>query len=445
MTARPFLILFVGVALWATAAADLYAADRSKKQPVPSAAAQAEAMKIIKEMYGEEYTKATTSEKKQALAKTLLDKGITIRDDLPGKFVLLKLSREVATQGLDGLTAFRAVDAISETFEVDPAEMKADVLKRGAAHATTNLQHKRLMEVALPLVDVAVSEDNYVVAKDLCDFAVSEAQAAKALDARSRAIARGAEVEKVLAVLYEKAQSAAPMLSADPVNPAANTAYGKYLCFVKKDWDQGILMLALGDDPNLKALAQKELAELSPIQPEQLGDDWWDAVDKEDGFIKTQGQARAAYWYRKASPGLSGLKRAQVDKRLAALEQTSRSAEDERPIAKPEPLPEHTQWTVPFNSTSQEQRFQIVNEFNSQTGKMMQYKKPYMATVHHNGTKSVRAELVKFDYKTGDVVLKIFGDKKGEEFVRSFRYAALGKDDKKFLDSVKARLMGQSE
>jgi hypothetical protein len=447
---RHIALLFVLVAAWSAASPNLLAAGRNKKQPVPSADAQAQAMKIIKEMYGDEYKQATTLEKKQALAKTLFDKGITIRDDLPGKFVLLKLSREVATQALDGLTAFKAVDGISETFEVDPAEMKADVLKRGAAHATSNLHHQRLMEVAMPLVDVAISEDNFVVAKDLCDFAASEAQAANQSDARQRAIARGAEVETVLAAVYEKAQSAAPMLSADPINPAANADYGKYLCFVKKDWNQGILMLALGDDAKLKALAQQELDELSPTRPEQLGDNWWDAVDKEGEFVKGQGQARAAYWYRKALPELSGLRKAQVDKRLASVEQASAeqaapSATDETSATKPEPLSEHTQWTVPYTWTTQEQRTQVINQFNPQTGKMTQFNKPFTATVHHSGTKAVHAELMKFDYKSGNVVLKIFGDKKGEEFVRSFRYVALGKEDKKYLDQVKARLMGQSE
>jgi hypothetical protein len=446
MSTRLVRTLLLGIAVWTTAAAILHAGNRNKKQPVPTDAAQARAVKIIKEVYAAEYAKATSLEKKQALAKTLLDKGTSIRDDLAGKFVLLKSSREIATQGLDGLTAFRAVDAISETFEVDPAEMKAAVLKHGAAHATTKLHHKGLMEAAMPLVDVALSEDNYAVAKELCDFAANEAQAANESKARSLATARGTEVETVLAVLYEKAQNAAPLLSADPVNPAANAAYGKYLCFVKKDWDQGVLMLALGNDPKLKAIAQMELDELSPSGPEQLGDGWWAAVDNDAGIGKSQGQERAAYWYRRALPSLSGLRKDQITKRLATLDEQSFSlAAVEHSAEKAEPLPEHTTWTVPYTWTQQEQRFQSVNEFNPQTHQMTQYKKPYMATVHHSSTKSVHAELVKYDYKTGDVALKIFGEKKGDETVRNFRYAALGKDDKKYLDSVKIRLMAQSK
>jgi len=71
-------------------------------------------MKIVKEIYGDEYKKAESLAAKQAFAKTLLEKGRSTRDDLPGRFVLLKLSRDVATQGLDGLLAFQAVDALAE-------------------------------------------------------------------------------------------------------------------------------------------------------------------------------------------------------------------------------------------------------------------------------------------------------------------------------------------
>jgi hypothetical protein len=444
MAAHVARMLLTAVGLWTTASSVLLAGSGNKKQPVPSDEAQAKAMKIVKEVYGAEYAKAISVEAKQALAKTLLDEGKKMQDDLPGRFVLLKSSREIATQALDGLTAFQAVDAISETFEVDPAEMKAAVLKHGAAHATTNQQHKRLMEVALPLVDVAVTEDNYTVAKQLCDFAATEATAANESQVRSHAITRGADVDKVLAVLYEKAQSAAPMLNADPVNPAANAAYGKYLCFVKRDWDRGVLMLALGSDPSLKAVAQKELEELSPTQPDQLGDEWWDSVDKEDGVIKSQGQARAAYWYRKALPGLAGLRKEQITKRLDSLaKEPSPSAVATNLAPKENVLGEHAEWTVPYFWTEQVQRFETVNEFNPQSGQMKQYKRPFMATVHKHGTKTVKAKLVNYDYKAGNVVLKIFDEDKKIEVVRTFKYVALGKDDKKFLDSVRKQLIGQ--
>jgi hypothetical protein len=68
-----------------------------------------------------------------------------------------------------------------------------------------------------------------------------------------------------------------------------------------------------------------------------------------------------------------------------------------------------------------------------------------MATVRHNGSKTVHAKLVKYDYKAGTVVLKsIPSQENGEkEEVKSFRYAALGSDDKEYLAAVKQQLMKQ--
>lgn len=47
----------------------LLAESGNKKQPVPSEAAQAEAMKIVKEVFGSEYAKAESLAAKQALAR----------------------------------------------------------------------------------------------------------------------------------------------------------------------------------------------------------------------------------------------------------------------------------------------------------------------------------------------------------------------------------------
>lgn len=438
-------ILLAAASVWTFGAQLLVAENGNKKLPVPPEAAQAEAMKIIKEVYAAEYAKANTQAAKQALGKTLLQKARDTQDDLPGKFILLKLSRDISTQGLDGLTAFQAVDTMAKTFEIDPVEMKATVLKYGAAHAKVKQHHMPLMASALSLVDTAIAEDNYSVAKQLCDFAASEASLANEPETRSLAVKRGAEVEGVFAVLYEKAQSATAMLRAEPANPEANAAMGKYLCFVKGDWDNGILMLALGNDPSLKALAEKELDELAPKRPEYLGNGWWECSEKEAGTIQKRTRARAAYWYREALPGLSGLAKDVIQKRLDSLEERQATpviVEQKQAAPVQTSFPEHTSWTVPYAWSEQVQRWKSVIEY-APGGGHSERQIPYMATVHHHGTKTIHAKLVNYDYKTGTVVLKSIPDKdKGEtEEVKNFRYSALGEDDKKYLAAVKDRLI----
>jgi hypothetical protein len=445
-------ILLGTASLGVFGAPSLNAASGNKKLPVPPEAAQAESRKLVKDIFGTEYAKADTPAAKQALAKKLLESAKSTADDPSGKFVLLKLARDVATQALDGMTAFQAVDEISETFEVDPVEMKAAVLKQGATHATLVPHHKRLLEVAMSLVDPAITEDNYAVAKDLCDLAAGEARSIGDSQARTLATDRAKEVQEVLSALYEKSQNAAARLLADPVNPEANTAMGKYLCFVKGDWDHGILMLALCNDETLKSMAEQELID-SP-QPDHLGDAWWDLAEKEEGTIKRGTKARAAYWYRQAlsnaaGSGLTGLAKARVEKRLGSLaDQSAPSAVVEQPAEKqPEvQVGEHNSWTVPYTWSEQVKKYKTVDNYSPQTGHVDQ-RVPYMATVKHYEKKKIDARLVSFDYKTGNVVLKIIGEtkngKKEADVVRSFRYAALSDDDKKFLDSVRRQQTGQ--
>ena len=448
-------IFLAAAFLWIIAGQLLLAAGNDKKVPVPSKAEQAAAMKLVMEIYQAEFANAHSPAAKQALAKKLLAQAVSTHDDMPGRYVLLKLAREMATDGLDGLTAFQAIETMSDTFEIDPIEMKAAVLKEGAAHATVVEHHKCLMEVALSLVDAAIAEDNYSIAKQLCDLAASEATAANDTKNRDLATRRGLEVETVLAALYEKAQTAAAMLNTDPVNPQANTASGKYLCFDKGEWDRGVLMLALGNDAGLKAAAQMELDELSRVPPVQVGDSWWDYAEKENGTIKNQTRARAAVWYRKALPGLSGLMKARVEKRLSSLsEQPAPKADSSTEYQPSSPkyqssspkhdasLSEHTSWTVPYTWSEQVVRYKPAIEYSPQSGHS-QGMVPYTATVHHHGTKTVQASLVSYDSKTGNVVLKIKEDRTRNEVERSFRYAALGDDDKKYLDSVRTQQTGQ--
>ncbi len=70
-------------------------------------------------------------------------------------------------------------------------------------------------------------------------------------------------------------------------DPGANLTAGKYTCFSKGDWKKGLSMLAVGGDPLLRALAERDLK--GPATPEEkasLGDAW-----REAGAIQ-----RAVYW-----------------------------------------------------------------------------------------------------------------------------------------------------
>jgi hypothetical protein len=88
---------------------------------------------------------------------------------------------------------------------------------------------------------------------------------------------------------------------------------GKYLCFSKGNWEQGLPMLAQCDNEKARSLALRDLkgAETAKEQLE-LGDAWWDIC-----------KSRAVYWYEQALPSLSGLEKIAVEKKLANVQPNS--------------------------------------------------------------------------------------------------------------------------
>jgi hypothetical protein len=84
-------------------------------------------------------------------------------------------------------------------------------------------------------------------------------------------------------------------------------------------------MLAQGSDAKLKELAEKDgLTPTKPDDQKEVGDAWFDyAAAQESPMIKTQAQLRAAYWYGQALPGLTGLTRTKVEKRLTDLDKVA--------------------------------------------------------------------------------------------------------------------------
>jgi hypothetical protein len=79
-------------------------------------------------------------------------------------------------------------------------------------------------------------------------------------------------------------------------------------------------MLALGADEGLKSLAAKELVQpVSSADQAKLGDAWWQAAEKEKTATRKPMQDRAAFWYRRAVTGLTGLLKDKVEKRLDEL------------------------------------------------------------------------------------------------------------------------------
>jgi hypothetical protein len=311
----------VGFLLLATVSAALAADEPFQKVSPPDAMAEADATKLVKDVYGGEVAAAKTADRKKALAAKILQLAKENENDPAGRYVLLRLAKNIAMQASDFPTALAAIDEIDKSFQIDPIEMKAEVLRKCATTPLTSEQHAALAQQAADICHEAVSHDSFALAIPLVDLAIGEAKKAKDDPLGKRLVARRAEIEAIVRA-HEAVKASLATLATSPTDAAANLTVGKYTCFVKADWQHGLPMLALGSDPALKALAEEEIKGVaSSEEQEKLGDSWWNAAEAASGFEKRELQSRAAHWYESALPALSGLPKDKAASRLRKIQQ----------------------------------------------------------------------------------------------------------------------------
>jgi hypothetical protein len=284
-------------------------------------------MNIIKEVYWDEYAKATSDEAKLRFARNLIRKAEESKEDLAGRFCLLKVAKEAALRGGDFGAALEAVDGLSAIFQIDSLEMKLDVLTKAANRAASESEpgrsaqsYGRIAREALALLDVAISTDKFAYARSSGKLAGDAAKNARD-ELLTKRVSDRIEVMERLAKAYAEVEKAIAVLEQAPDDAEASLAVGKYLCFTRGRWREGLPLLAGGSDAELKALAKRELEPPSQVTDRiSIGDAWWDFSLKSEGDIRTAIQSHVAVWYRSAVGDLKGLARDKVEKRLREFE-----------------------------------------------------------------------------------------------------------------------------
>lgn len=304
----------------------LWAQKPEPKVPVPSEAARKQAAAELRKDYGEESAQADSPEKKAALAAKLLAKAEQTTDNLASRFALCEAARELAIKAGQADTAFRAIDKLAERFVVDALGAKVEAVDRLVESSTSPKQLASLATLAGELVEDLSAADRFDKAQEILKTARDAAKESKNADLVKQVTAHAKQVDAASRA-YEQVKPALDVLEEKPADPKANLAAGKYLCFVKGDWERGVAMLALANDETLSKVARRDLEGTSDVQRQvALGDAWWKLVENETGVAKRQIQVRAGHWYQAALPQLSGTDKEIVAKRLAEIEQAKAPA-----------------------------------------------------------------------------------------------------------------------
>jgi hypothetical protein len=289
------------------------------RMAVPDATALAEAEKRIKKQYKDDYAKTKPAER-AALASKLLEEGTTTNGAPTTRYALLHEANAVATLGGDLTTALKAIDQLAHEYEVDELELKLALLTAISKSVTTVAGQKALAESALVVLDDALAAEKYDAAVRVAGIAEQAARRAQSQTLLSRAEAKLKEVGEAKQE-FEKSRAAAATLKDMPDDAEANLLLGKFLCFRKNDWDQGLPFLKKSKDAALSGLAEKELKNpATATEKREVADAWWDRSQAIEGTAKVPFLRRAYYWYTLCATGPEGPEKTDIDKRLRQLE-----------------------------------------------------------------------------------------------------------------------------
>ena len=94
---------------------------------------------------------------------------------------------------------------------------------------------------------------------------------------------------------------------------------GKYDCFVRGLWQEGLPKLAIANDAQLQRLAKLDIQNPESVADQtNLADGWWEAAEHA-GSDQSAMKQRAGYWYRRALPNAAGLTKLKITKRLESI------------------------------------------------------------------------------------------------------------------------------
>lgn len=276
-----------------------------QRLPVPAKSAIDAAQNRINKSYAFEFKSAQKPEAKSALAEKLLKNAMVASDPPADRYAHFVEARELYMQNGDLLAVFRIADLMSADFELGRYEEKADLLQKMAKKANGAAQHRIVAVVCWKLAGDAAADEDYATAREVCQRAIAAARATSEPSLQNRATEKLRYYESLFNQ-WKAAKSAEATLKQNPEDAAAHAVIGEYLCWVRKDWVDGLPSLARSSDTTLSDLVKSDLANpKTPVDQTALAARWIAfAKSQKSAVTKASAAERATIWYEKAIPGL---------------------------------------------------------------------------------------------------------------------------------------------
>lgn len=293
--------------------------SKIQRKAIPPAEIIAKAASTVRQVFAAEYAAAKKPLEKTDFATKLLQVGLDTNDDLASRYVVIRSARNIAMEAGDVDLAFRAMDALYDSFEIDLLAEQAQLVADLAEASLTDKELAKLKPRVAYLRQQAFSADNYSIAGRMNQIARVLGKRKKD-DELNQNVDRWDSRLETASSDFGFEQEALKTLNATPDDPGANSKVGRYRCLVKGEWKSGLPYLAKCDDPVLRELASQDLAGVSPEKDElALADGWWSFASTAKDTVKAGALARAGFWYARALEKTNGLTRRKVELQLGEI------------------------------------------------------------------------------------------------------------------------------
>lgn len=256
--------------------------EPQEKQPVPADAALSPVTARVEHFF--DIKGATTAKDKRALAQRLFEKSLQ-SDAYLEQFVLLDYARKLAVAAHDLQTAVESVNWQSKLFEVDQLGLLGSVVSSIEYSEEQPNENAAVAKVGLSLIDRALADDRYDLAIEIADAITKPAHRSSSPDLPQQ-VQEAVRGIRLIRRPFDQLKPSLETLENNPEDAVANTAVGRFYCFVKGDWQRGLPHLARGNHLRQKQLSERELAEERlPEETFAIAEGWFSLADDEEALL----------------------------------------------------------------------------------------------------------------------------------------------------------------
>jgi hypothetical protein len=296
----------------------LAAQPADTRAPIPKKADTAAADKLVHDIFKVDFAKTKPADR-TALAEKLLEQAEGSKDDVNARYVLLSEAATAAAKAGDAVTFLKAAEAMSKSYKISLAEAQA----AGVDTLANSFLKDSALAAAQPLLDAAdaaLGTGEFDAAQKLLRAADSASRKGGAKEVTASV---GLRTKSLTALRkeFEKLGDARKKLETAPTDGEANLLLGRFLCFVKNDWEAGLPRLVLGSDTTLRAAAEKDDKANTGTSAEkaEAGEVWYKLAASADALQKSNMLAHSLVRYKDALSDATGLAKIKIEKRVEEL------------------------------------------------------------------------------------------------------------------------------